>query len=93
MSDILRVLIPSMVLFNITNTDKGTEGTLRKFADDIKLWRVSDMLEGRAVTRRDFNNPEERAGGKDVIFKAKCEVLNLLKSPHVAIQAELCLAS
>lgn len=56
MSDILCVLIPSIVLFNVINMDKGTEGTLRKFADDIKLVRVGDMLEGRAAALRDFNN-------------------------------------
>lgn len=58
MSDILCVLISSIVLFNIINMDKGTEGTLRKFADDIKLVRVGDMLEGRAAALRDFNNPK-----------------------------------
>lgn len=51
MNDVLHALIPSTVLFDITNIDKGTEGTLRKFADDIKLKQVGDMLEGRAATQ------------------------------------------
>lgn len=81
-SDILHVLIPSMVSFNVANMDKGTEGTLRKFADDIKLGRVGDTLEGRAATHRGFNNLEERAGRRDMTFKGKRKVLHLFKSPH-----------
>lgn len=55
MSDTPHGLISSIILFNINNMDKGTEGSLSKFADDIKLGRV-DMLEGRAATERAFNN-------------------------------------
>lgn len=56
MSDTPHGLISSIILFNINNMDKGTEGSLSKFADDIKLGRVGDMLEGRAATERAFNN-------------------------------------
>ena len=65
------MLIPNIVLFNITNVDKGTEGTLRKFAGDVKLGRVGDILECRAAPQRDFSNLEECAGRKDVMFKGK----------------------
>lgn len=71
MSDIPHGLISSIILFNINNMDKGTEGSLSKFADDIKLGRAGDMLEGRAATERDFNNLEEHAGRKHAMFNKK----------------------
>lgn len=51
--------------------NKDTEGTFRKFADDIKLGREGDMLENRIATQTDFNNLEKHADRKDVIFKGK----------------------
>lgn len=92
MDDVLHALIPSTVLLDITNIDKGTEGTLRKFADNIKLERAGNMLEGRAATQRNFNKLEEHAGRKDVMLKGQCKVLHLFKSPRGTVQTKLCLA-
>lgn len=74
MSDTPHGLISSIVLFNINNMDKGTEGSLSKFADDIKLGRVADMLEGRAATERAFNNLEEHTGQKQLCSCASVEI-------------------
>lgn len=71
--------------------NKDTEGTFRKFADDIKLGRVGDMLESRAATQTGFNNLQKHAGRKGVIFKGK-QSPESLESPHGPLQAGLCLA-
>ena len=50
-------LILGLVLFNIFagNVDIGIECALCKFADNIKLCAVVDMLEGRDATQRDHD--------------------------------------
>lgn len=72
-------------MVNITNMNKDTEGTFRKFADDTKLGRVGDMLESRVATPTDFNNLEKDAGRKEVIFKGKQSPESLLTTTGWAL--------
>jgi len=68
------------MLFNIFvgDTDSGTECTLIKFADNIKLCGVVDTLEGRDAIHRDLDRPERWACVNHMKFnKAKCKVLQV----------------
>jgi len=47
------VLGPVLLHIFVGNVDSVMEFTLSKFADDIKLSGVVDMLEGRDATQRD----------------------------------------
>lgn len=77
------------MLFNTTNINKDTESNFRKFADDIKLKRVGDMLESRASTQTDCNNLEKYAGRRAVLFQGKQSPESLKVSPWIT-KAGLC---
>ena len=58
--------------------DSGTECTLNRLADNIKLYDVADMLEGRDAIQRDLNKLERCACVNLIKFsKAKWKVLQL----------------